>query len=173
MSVSRETIGMKVKDHSVSGELFSLEYDPEKHMHFTIPKPAKEDLPSYYQSEDYISHTDGNRSLFERMYQFVKSITLSRKQKLLKAYLPSKGSVLDIGAGTGDFISYLKRRQWNVAGIEPNDDARKLAESKNIHLSSSLDDIRDRFSVITMWHCLLYTSPSPRDRQKSRMPSSA
>ena len=23
------------------------------------------------------------------------------------------------------------------------------------------------------WFCLLYTSPSPRDRQKSRMPSSA
>ena len=23
------------------------------------------------------------------------------------------------------------------------------------------------------WTCLLYTSPSPRDRQKSRMPSSA
>ena len=24
-----------------------------------------------------------------------------------------------------------------------------------------------------LWRCLLYTSPSPRDRQKSRMPSSA
>ena len=24
-----------------------------------------------------------------------------------------------------------------------------------------------------VWGCLLYTSPSPRDRQKSRMPSSA
>eukprot|EP00828_Plagiopyla_frontata_P010601 TRINITY_DN15691_c0_g2_i1.p1 TRINITY_DN15691_c0_g2~~TRINITY_DN15691_c0_g2_i1.p1 ORF type:complete len:132 (-),score=24.57 TRINITY_DN15691_c0_g2_i1:12-407(-) len=24
-----------------------------------------------------------------------------------------------------------------------------------------------------LWNCLLYTSPSPRDRQKSRMPSSA
>ena len=24
-----------------------------------------------------------------------------------------------------------------------------------------------------IWDCLLYTSPSPRDRQKSRMPSSA
>ena len=24
-----------------------------------------------------------------------------------------------------------------------------------------------------IWRCLLYTSPSPRDRQKSRMPSSA
>src|SRR5678809_218086 len=27
--------------------------------------------------------------------------------------------------------------------------------------------------VIEMFDCLLYTSPSPRDRQKSRMPSSA
>ena len=26
---------------------------------------------------------------------------------------------------------------------------------------------------ISVWTCLLYTSPSPRDRQKSRMPSSA
>ena len=27
--------------------------------------------------------------------------------------------------------------------------------------------------VLPLWVCLLYTSPSPRDRQKSRMPSSA
>ena len=26
---------------------------------------------------------------------------------------------------------------------------------------------------VTLYTCLLYTSPSPRDRQKSRMPSSA
>ena len=26
---------------------------------------------------------------------------------------------------------------------------------------------------VEAWNCLLYTSPSPRDRQKSRMPSSA
>ena len=28
-------------------------------------------------------------------------------------------------------------------------------------------------AVHQAWTCLLYTSPSPRDRQKSRMPSSA
>ena len=27
--------------------------------------------------------------------------------------------------------------------------------------------------ALVVWICLLYTSPSPRDRQKSRMPSSA
>ena len=38
------------------------------------------------------------------------------------------------------------------------------------------DDIIATYADAAMkknWHCLLYTSPSPRDRQKSRMPSSA
>ena len=31
----------------------------------------------------------------------------------------------------------------------------------------------NRQEIVTSMTCLLYTSPSPRDRQKSRMPSSA
>ena len=33
--------------------------------------------------------------------------------------------------------------------------------------------IPNGFDIITQWVCLLYTSPSPRDRTRSRMPSSA
>ena len=33
------------------------------------------------------------------------------------------------------------------------------------------DDFAEDFTLV--YDCLLYTSPSPRDRQKSRMPSSA
>ena len=33
--------------------------------------------------------------------------------------------------------------------------------------AASLDEVR------LQWHCLLYTSPSPRDMRRSRMPSSA
>ena len=36
------------------------------------------------------------------------------------------------------------------------------------------DDLRDTKSkTVEYWGCLLYTSPSPRDRTRSRMPSSA
>ena len=36
------------------------------------------------------------------------------------------------------------------------------------------DKVRERGEELDMvYSCLLYTSPSPRDRQKSRMPSSA
>ena len=43
--------------------------------------------------------------------------------------------------------------------------ARTAAEAGIRVFRGSLDDVLGR--------CLLYTSPSPRDRQKSRMPSSA
>mgnify|MGYP000597415002 CR=1 FL=1 len=33
--------------------------------------------------------------------------------------------------------------------------------------------VQNQNQTSTCWSCLLYTSPSPRDRQKSRMPSSA
>ena len=44
-----------------------------------------------------------------------------------------------------------------------------IHEGKKIGELWTISDNRTAVSVI----CLLYTSPSPRDRQKSRMPSSA
>eukprot|EP01017_Pseudomicrothorax_dubius_P015352 TRINITY_DN17725_c0_g1_i2.p1 TRINITY_DN17725_c0_g1~~TRINITY_DN17725_c0_g1_i2.p1 ORF type:complete len:159 (-),score=48.38 TRINITY_DN17725_c0_g1_i2:10-486(-) len=37
----------------------------------------------------------------------------------------------------------------------------------------TLDEREKAFAFLDIYYCLLYTSPSPRDRQKSRMPSSA
>ena len=68
-----------VTDHSVSGETFELIYKPELHMYETFPVPDQ--IERYYESEDYISHTDASRTFFEFLYQRVKQITLSRKQK--------------------------------------------------------------------------------------------
>ena len=43
-----------------------------------------------------------------------------------------------------------------------------------IKLNMSQDNPIDKLAcVVDFRSCLLYTSPSPRDRQKSRMPSSA
>ncbi|MEP0263393.1 class I SAM-dependent methyltransferase [Dokdonia sp.] len=144
----------EVKDHSISGESFRLEYDEQLHMYFTTPKPSKEKLPSYYASEDYISHTDSKRSLFEKMYQVIKGITLSRKQKLLTAYLPQKGHLLDIGAGTGDFLEYTSQKGWTISGVEPNEKARTLAQQKSIALTEHLPENTTSYDAITMWHVL-------------------
>ena len=43
--------------------------------------------------------------------------------------------------------------------------------------SKILDDLTDKFfdvkGIKELYDCLLYTSPSPRDKRQSRMPSSA
>lgn len=144
----------KVKDHSVSNETFLLRYDKNRHMFFTEPKPSKEILPSYYSSEDYISHTDNKRSVFEWIYQIVKRYTLSRKHNLIRSFLPKQGSLIDIGSGTGDFASYLSEKGWKVLGVEPDEGARLRAATKNVQTQADLPVIGIQYDCITMWHVL-------------------
>lgn len=144
----------KVKDYSVSNEEFELKHDSKYDYLCTFPAPSPEDLPRYYESENYISHTDGKRSLFEKAYQWVKSISLKRKIQIVRKH--SKGSnLLDIGAGTGDFVLTAKQAGFNAVGAEPSVVARKHAEDKGVSLLSSTERIADYSQdAITMWHVL-------------------
>jgi 2-polyprenyl-3-methyl-5-hydroxy-6-metoxy-1,4-benzoquinol methylase len=145
---------LKVKDHSVSGETFELLYNPDYDMLITHPQPSLDNLPRYYESPDYISHTDGKRSFFEKLYHFIKKIALSNKLKLINAH-SNQGALLDIGAGTGEFLSVAKNNGWNVTGIEPSPKAKAIAENKGVSFVPNLDSIPSQsFDVITMWHVL-------------------
>lgn len=146
---------LTVKDNSVSKETFELLYDENLDMLITSPQPDENNLSKYYESEDYISHTDGKRSLFEKVYHFIKSIALKKKLSLLNDLSKSKGSLLDIGAGTGDFLLVAKNDGWNAVGIEPSEKAKTIASKKGVALRSNLSDFEDSsFDIITMWHVL-------------------
>ncbi len=144
----------KVRDYSVSKEIFELHHNPEYDLLITFPKPSPENLPSYYESDDYISHTDGKRSLFEKGYQFIKGIALKNKLKLINQQSP-KGKLLDIGAGTGDFLVVAKQAGWQIVGIEPNEKAKNSAINKGVTFADSFNSLENNsFDVITMWHVL-------------------
>ncbi len=152
---SKRDLYITCKDHTVSGEQFQLLLDDELNMLVTSPKPDLNVLGTYYESEDYISHTDSKRSLFERAYHFVKGIALKQKVKRIEQAQPQKGKLLDIGAGTGDFLLTAKNHGWDVLGSEPNEEARALAKEKGISLLENLETLpADSFDVITMWHVL-------------------
>ncbi|MGV1012819.1 MAG: class I SAM-dependent methyltransferase [Flavobacterium sp.] len=154
MNLSSAKHFLNVKDYSVSQETFELLHDEELDMLITHPQPSLEKLPSYYESVDYISHTDGNKSLFEKMYQFVKTIALKNKLKLINSQSP-KASILDIGAGVGDFLTVAKNDGWETIGIEPSDKAKAIAKNKGVSFVESLSELESNsFDVITMWHVL-------------------
>ncbi|MCR5861136.1 class I SAM-dependent methyltransferase [Flavobacterium sp. J372] len=146
---------LKVKDHSVSGEEFELLLDPELQLLRTAPQPSIQNLGRYYESEDYISHTDSKRSLFEKLYHAVKQKALRDKVKLITGLTGSKGNLLDIGAGTGDFANEAQKSGWTVTGFEPSEKARAIAKSKGVHLVDDTADLSEgTFDIITMWHVL-------------------
>ncbi len=145
----------KIKDFLVSGEEFSLKPNLRYGFLETIPRPKTEELSSYYESEEYISHTDSKKGLMSFLYQTVKKYSLKKKAKLIHKLNSGTGELLDIGAGTGDFLSAARNKGWTVSGSEPNHSARKIASEKGIELKSSIDEFQGKqFDVITLWHVL-------------------
>ena len=145
---------IKTKDYSVSQETFTLKYNVDYHLYKTEPVP--ENLSSYYETEDYISHTDAKESLIDKLYQLVKKITLKSKEQLLSSFVSSNNNfVLDIGCGTGSFLESLNKDKWNSVGIEPSSVARELAIKKGVSCFSNESEIENKqFDIITMWHVL-------------------
>jgi SAM-dependent methyltransferase len=151
---------LQCMDHSVSRETFSLFKDAERDLLVTLPQPSEKNLPDYYHSEDYISHTDSKRNLLEIAYQLVKQFSLKRKVKLVTRVNQGQGRILDVGCGTGDFLQACEQKGWSIAGIEPNEKARQLASTKtNFNdyqrtVEELIESNPGSFDVITMWHVL-------------------
>jgi 2-polyprenyl-3-methyl-5-hydroxy-6-metoxy-1,4-benzoquinol methylase len=155
MDISNKKHFLNVEDHSVSKEAFDLYHDETIDMLVTYPQPSLEKLGKYYESVDYISHTDSKRSLFEKAYHLVKSIALKNKLNLINSLQPDKGKILDIGAGTGDFLSVAKQNGWQIIGVEPSDKAKAIALKKEVAFAEDTAQLEDHsFDVISMWHVL-------------------
>jgi 2-polyprenyl-3-methyl-5-hydroxy-6-metoxy-1,4-benzoquinol methylase len=155
MDISNKKHFLTVKDYSVSKETFDLYYDETLDMLITHPQPSLENLGKYYESEDYISHTDNKRSLFEKLYHFIKSIALKNKLNLINSLQPQKGRILDIGAGTGEFLSVAKNDGWQTIGVEPSDRAKAIAKNKGVSFVEETSELENHsFDVISMWHVL-------------------
>ena len=140
-------------DYTVSKEIFELQRNSEYDLLITNPFP--EDLSSYYESEDYISHTDKSDSLIDKLYQTVRNYTLKKKVKLINSFNTTNKKLLDIGCGTGDFLTVAQQNNWTVKGVEPSEKARTIALEKKVIIKEDLNKIIDeKFDVITLWHVL-------------------
>jgi 2-polyprenyl-3-methyl-5-hydroxy-6-metoxy-1,4-benzoquinol methylase len=144
-------------DQTVSRETFSLVKCLSCGFVFTNPRPFAAELGKYYKSEDYISHSDTSKGFINSTYQTVRKYTLLKKLQLISRYFKT-GNVLDIGCGTGDFLKTMKDAKWEVQGVEPDADARRIASEKlgtSVLNESEMQGLpNEHFHVITMWHVL-------------------
>lgn len=147
------------KDYTVSQEVFEIWACNTCTFRFTQNVPGEAGIASYYQSSDYISHSNTKEGLINTLYHSVRNITLKIKQQLLvKATGLKQGVLLDVGAGTGAFAHTMHKAGWQVTGLEPDDTARANAlKDYNLHLQdlSNLHRLENNgFDTITLWHVL-------------------
>lgn len=150
---------LSATDYTVSHEVFEIWHCNDCTLRFTQDIPDQNSIGRYYQSEDYISHTDTNKGIVNRLYRFVRGITLNIKRNTIRSYTHlSKGTLLDLGAGTGAFASHMKRAGWTVSAVEPDEQARKKAADLHaiqLEQPSKLFEWEEgRFDAITLWHVL-------------------
>ena len=145
----------ETKDFTITQQTFSVIQCLNCSLGITSPQPPESELDQYYQSDDYISHTERNVSIFDSLYRQARNYTLRWKHELIRTTSPAN-TLLDFGCGTGEFLEFMQHRGYIVKGVEPSEKARTLAIRKlSIHnIYPSLEEVNSQFANITLWHVL-------------------
>ncbi len=151
-------------DFTVTKEKFNIVSCINCNFLFTNPRPDQSVIEKYYDSQNYISHSNTKKGIVNSIYQIVRSYSLLKKVRLInKLYrLENKDEIprelLDIGSGTGEFLTKANENGWRGIGVEPNLKAREQAlanHSLEIYKEEDVNTLGSgRFDVITMWHVL-------------------
>jgi SAM-dependent methyltransferase len=160
-------------DFLVSKESFPV--DRCRNCGFIFTQDQPEDTGKYYESEEYISHSDTSEGLVNKLYRFARGFMLKKKLRIIeKASGLRKGSLLDIGSGTGYFPGAMKKAGWNTSGIEINKKAREFSQKTfgiEVTDPAFIGKISSKSQdCITMWHVLEhFNDPFRYMRESSRI----
>jgi SAM-dependent methyltransferase len=150
---------LTARDHTVSQKIFSIWECSGCTLRFTQDVPDAPSIGVYYQSENYISHTNTRKGFVNSLYHAVRKQTLSDKRRLIcSATRMKEGKLLDIGAGTGAFAAHMKENGWDITGLEPDENAREIGLSQNdvqlLPMSEFYSLPPESYDAITLWHVL-------------------
>lgn len=150
---------LKTKDYTVSQETYKIIECNNCSFKFTQDIPNQTEIGKYYASENYISHSNTQKGVINKLYHFARNYMLNAKANLLeKQNKTANKNLLDIGCGTGYFLNTMQAKNWQVTGIEADEGARKFAEQNFNIIPQDIDKLfglpSNNYQAITMWHVL-------------------
>lgn len=113
------------------------------------PPPDSDSLENAYEA--YFTHGNSQNGL--------RALIASKaggghRLRVLDLPSPGHGPLLDIGCGDASDMIRLHQRGWDVAGVDNDPAARKVARERNMRVYETLEDLPENFrpSVVVMRH---------------------
>lgn len=156
---TEKSLALACTDYYATNEKFDIYRCDSCQFLFTQDFPADAEIGRYYDTKEYISHSNTDKGLVNKIYHMVRQRMMHKKAELVKAHTRSSSTwMLDIGCGIGYFLGEMSKHGFSVRGIEKNKDARNFAH-KNFGVTcyepskmAEFDELS--FGVITLWHSL-------------------
>lgn len=127
---------------------------------YLSPRPSQDAIGPYYEDERYHPHQAQAEGVVDRVYRLSRDWNLRYKRWLVESH-HKKGSVLDFGCGTGEFIAEMAAKGWRATGVEPAAQAREAAAGLRLEVHADLQACAGPFDVITLWHVLEHVHEAP------------
>lgn len=123
---------------------------------YVNPEPTLKELKRFYNQY----YPKNSESLWEeQMEEVFQSEGLNEIEKFKKTFRQAQGKILDVGCGYGFFLESLKKRNWQIYGVEISKKAVSFAQKnlgRNI-LEKSFKEAKfpsNFFDVVTFWYVL-------------------
>ena len=147
---------LKIRDHFLTKEVFNVVEHSEGVLK-TQPDLDEKTLKKYYDSSQYSSHNNIG-GFIGFLYSLSARIMLSFKFRVLAKHINKESLIVDFGCGTGGFMSSLKKKKYNVVGVDSNKKARDKCLEKKLTTFKSIKDFKENIDAITFWHSFEHVS---------------
>jgi 2-polyprenyl-3-methyl-5-hydroxy-6-metoxy-1,4-benzoquinol methylase len=121
----------------------------------TAPRPDRNSISKYYQTNTYISHRDNPKNIIDSIYLRARQYALNWKISKIREINNNAETIFDYGCGTGEFVRYCISKGYKAFGYEPSPDARMLAIEKSPQaIVNQVDELKTPLDIVTLWHVL-------------------
>jgi len=125
---------------------------------FVNPQPTVRALREYHAASELLSQ-DGWSSYFDHSQEQIRELWKERLRDVRRWKQAPNVSLLDVGAGYGDFLHYASELGWKTSGFEFSPAVAQVSQQK-YGIPLAVGDLFEMpfpdhsFDVVTMWHVL-------------------
>lgn len=115
--------------------------------------------PEEIYVEGYLTGaTEFGLDIFHPLFQKFLAFAAGKRLDLIEAARPAKGSLLDVGCGSGEVLAVAQERGWACAGAEPVEESAEIARQRGLDVRTALlqdAGLPERsWDVVTGFHVL-------------------